>query len=316
MRLITASDNWRTGISRCLIESEVNSTRELADAAMQSRELPPLSLGLIQARFAAPQIFDARTMLLGLKSLPALRLRHFRRPARRGLHRCLPDQREQPVARVFAVAFLGTVLLRDDHDDAFLGQSLARKPHQAHGNIVRQRRRLADIEAKLYGGRHLVDVLAARAGGAYEGFREFGFADGDLVGDADHDPAYQDVKYFFASTLPCSTAGWSKASMPRRCAAMMVSNMKCIISSPRLSSLSLLTWIVRTGQPFFASVSPVARPSAATRSPMVLPANPASPASLASSPSMCGPIPALSTVMTVNSLSRGPPINNCSWLCW
>ena len=31
---------------------------------------------------------------------------------------------------------------------------------------------------------------------------------------------------------------------------------------------------------------------------------------------MRGPSPALATVTTVNNLSRGPPMNSCTWLCW
>ena len=38
--------------------------------------------------------------------------------------------------------------------------------------------------------------------------------------------------YLFASTLPDSTAGWSKGSTPNRCPARMVSSIKCIISAP------------------------------------------------------------------------------------
>ena len=68
-------------------------------------------------------------------------------------------------------------------------------------------------------------------------------------------------RYFFASTLPSSTAGWSKASTPSRCAAMIVSSMKCISNSPRLPRRACRYGCVRTGQPFFASVSAVARPS-------------------------------------------------------
>ena len=75
-------------------------------------------------------------------------------------------------------------------------------------------------------------------------------------------------------------------------------------------------WMVRTGQPFLASVSAVARPCAATRSPMVLPAKSGSPASCARSASMRGPRPAAPMVMTVNSLSRGPAMKSWSWLCW
>ena len=55
-----------------------------------------------------------------------------------------------------------------------------------------------------------------------------------------------------------------------------------------------------------ASVSAVARPCAATRSPMRLPAKPGSPARLASFSSMTGPSPATPVVITVKSLSFGP----------
>ena len=41
---------------------------------------------------------------------------------------------------------------------------------------------------------------------------------------------------------------------------MMVSSMKCIISSPSAASSSVSIEKVRTGQPFFAKVSAVARP--------------------------------------------------------
>ena len=41
---------------------------------------------------------------------------------------------------------------------------------------------------------------------------------------------------------------------------MMVSSMKCMSSSPRLASSSRSILIVRTGLPFLASVSAVARP--------------------------------------------------------
>src|SRR6202008_3722659 len=151
-------------------------------------------------------------------------------------------------------------------------------------------------------GGQLVDVLPARARRADEALLELAVVDADAVGDsqharepsADERPAksakrsYPPARYFFARILPSSTAGWSNGSTPIRCAAMIVSSMKCISNSPRLVSSSLSTWMVRTGQPFLASVSAVARPCAATRSPMVLPAKSGSPDSFARSASMRG----------------------------
>ena len=91
---------------------------------------------------------------------------------------------------------------------------------------------------------------------------------------------------------------------------MIVSSMKCINSAPRLVSSSVTTCMVRTGQPFFASVSAVARPCAAMRSPMVLPPRSVSPASFANSISKRGPAPGAGAVSTVNSLSRGPAMKS------
>src|SRR4029078_7890588 len=71
--------------------------------------------------FTPAQALDAGPMLLGLEPLLALGFRHLRRPARRGLHSSLPDEVEEPLARVLAIALLRPVLLRNDDNDAFLG---------------------------------------------------------------------------------------------------------------------------------------------------------------------------------------------------
>src|SRR5262249_54933065 len=98
--------------------------------------LPPLSL--VPAGLAAPQALDAGAMFLGFQPFATLRLGHFRRPSRRGSYRGLPDQREEPVARILAVTLLGPMLLCDDDNNAFLGQALACEAHQPHSDIVRQ----------------------------------------------------------------------------------------------------------------------------------------------------------------------------------
>ena len=75
---------------------------------------------------------------LALEPLLTLGFWHFRRPARLRPHRGLPDEVDQPLARVFTIALLRPVLLRDDDDDAFLGHPLAGKAHQANRDLVRQ----------------------------------------------------------------------------------------------------------------------------------------------------------------------------------
>ena len=167
-----------------------------------------------------------------------------------------------------------------------LGEPAAGEPHQPRAHVVRQRRRAAHVEAQLHRGRELVDVLPARPGGADEAApraRARRWLMDRVMRIMPATLQIQPFRYCFASTLPSSTAGWSNGSTPSRCAAMIVSSMKCISSSPRLVSSSCSMWMVRTGQPFLASVSAVARPCAATRSPMVLPAKSGSPASAARS---------------------------------
>src|SRR6478752_2961087 len=188
IRLTTASDSWRTGMVWA-IRSGCDFTgpsRPLRDKIRGFARYPrPVGRASIPG-FAAAQPLDGRAMLFPLQPLPALGLGHFRWAAWGGLHRRLADQREQPVPRITAVAFLGAMLLGDDHDDALFGQSLARKTHQPQSDIVRQRGRVARIKAKLHSRRHLVDVLASGAGRAHKGFRKLGLVDGDRGGDLDN----------------------------------------------------------------------------------------------------------------------------------
>src|SRR5215475_9278424 len=110
---------------------------------------------------------------------------------------------------------------------------------------------MSHIEAQLNRGCELVDVLPAGARRTDEAFLDFAFVDFNAWGDADH--GYAPVRYLFASTLPSSTAGWSNGSTPSRCAAMIVSSMNCIKSSPNLASSRRSIMMVRNGQPFLAS---------------------------------------------------------------
>src|SRR6185312_9632523 len=118
--------------------------------------------GSIQPRLALAQVLDARAALFRLQPLALGRFRHFGLAPDRRLHRRLPDQVEQALARLGAVARLVAVLLRHDDDDAVLGQAVAGERHQANGDVIRQRRRASRVEAQLHRRRHLVDVLPAR----------------------------------------------------------------------------------------------------------------------------------------------------------
>ena len=58
---------------------------------------------------------------------------------------------------------------------------LAGEPLEPRAHVVGQRRRAARVEAQLHGGRHLVDVLPARAGGADEAFLALALVDADTA---------------------------------------------------------------------------------------------------------------------------------------
>ena len=47
-------------------------------------------------------------------------------------------------------------------------------------------RRSIDVESELHRGRHFVDVLPARSGGADEPLLDLAFVDGERVGDLNH----------------------------------------------------------------------------------------------------------------------------------
>jgi hypothetical protein len=131
-------------------------------------------------------MLNAGTALLAFYSAFA---RGSRRPGRAALYRddcCLPDQIDEPIERILAIARLGAVALRDDDKNAVVGQPRAGEALQALADVVRQRRRVPHIEAKLDCGGKLVDVLAAWPRGAHEGFLDFTLVDGDVGSDVNH----------------------------------------------------------------------------------------------------------------------------------
>jgi hypothetical protein len=86
---------------------------------------------------------------------------------------CLADQGDQFLQRVGAVALLGAVALGLDDNDTVLGQPVSGQFLKAYRDIGRDVGREARVKAQLDGGRQLVDVLAAGAGGANEGLVQF-----------------------------------------------------------------------------------------------------------------------------------------------
>ena len=181
MRLTIDSDNWRTGMKFDLIRAQA----DFIGAAWR-----PRGKGGSYARYSRLGLPPRRLLMAERCFLPSMRFRFWafgtlvarRGTGRTAAWRIRSNSRSRASARL---RVLVAVALRDDDDDAFLGQPLAGKPHQPHGHVVGQRRRMAHVEAQLHRRRHLVDVLPARPGRAHEAFRQFGVVDRDGVGDAE-----------------------------------------------------------------------------------------------------------------------------------
>ena len=77
------------------------------------------------------------------------------------LLRGFSHKRDQTLARVPAVLFLGAKTARIDDENSIPGNPAAAQSQQAPANIFRQGSRAGDIESKLDGGRHTIDILAA-----------------------------------------------------------------------------------------------------------------------------------------------------------
>ena len=126
---------------------------------------------------------------------PALLARQCwpRGPARPWRRRCLPDKRGKPLTGVGAVALLGAITLRDEDQHAILGHAPATELDEALKNIGGKRGRARRVEAKLHGGRHLVDVLTAGTRRKHEALLDFLLGDFDLRcnPDACHAPRFR-----------------------------------------------------------------------------------------------------------------------------
>jgi D-alanyl-D-alanine carboxypeptidase len=77
--------------------------------------------------------------------------------------------------------------LGGDHQHAVFGEQAARQGFHAALQKIRQSR-CQDIETQFNGGRYLVDVLPARAGGADKVFLDIGGVQDYRIGDPDHGP--------------------------------------------------------------------------------------------------------------------------------
>src|SRR5882724_6856374 len=145
------------------------------------------NLKTLLERWVSPaQALDRGAALFGVEPALARAGGRFGRPARTRRHRGAANQVEQAFARVLAIALLGAMALRADHQHALAREASAGKPLEPRAHVVGKARRAAHVEAKLHRARKLVDVLPARARGADEVLLELVLADADGRGDANH----------------------------------------------------------------------------------------------------------------------------------
>src|SRR5215510_281469 len=141
---------------------------------------------LIHLRLGLAQALDTRAALLAFQPSRPRGFCRLGRSPRLRRDRGLADQVDQALQRVVAVALLGAVALRRDDHHAIVGEPAAGQPFEPRAHRVGQRWRVAHVEAQLYGGRDLVDILPARTRGADEALLDLALVDGDRIGDADH----------------------------------------------------------------------------------------------------------------------------------
>src|SRR3954470_12220778 len=141
---------------------------------------------LLRGWLGLPQALDGGTALLGVQPALARARGRFGGAPRNRRYRCAPDQIDETVARVLAVALLGAMALCADDQHAVAGEAAAGEALEPGAHVIGKVGRAAHIETKLDGARDLVDVLPARPRGADEAFIQLVVVDGDAAGDADH----------------------------------------------------------------------------------------------------------------------------------
>src|SRR5262249_17960777 len=144
-----------------------------------------LALAVVTGGGAA-QLLDRGAPRLGLQA-PALgRSTGSGGPARGRRRDGAAGQLGPSIQRIPAAALLRAVARGGDDEDAVAGQPAAREPLGALAHSGRQRGRMAQVETQLHRRRHLVDILAARAGGANKTLLDLAFVEQDRPGYRKH----------------------------------------------------------------------------------------------------------------------------------
>ena len=112
--------------------------------------------------------------------------RGYRSATRFDRPRCFAYQLDEARHRIGAIAALRPETLCRNDDVAARGSARPCKPQEPCTYAVGKRTGMSGVEPQLDGSRHLVDVLASRAGGPYESLLDLRFVERDLIVDSYH----------------------------------------------------------------------------------------------------------------------------------
>src|SRR3977135_371384 len=107
-------------------------------------------LALLHRRLDLPQALDGGAALLRFDPALARAPGGLGRPARNRRHGRALDQFDEAIERVRAVALLGAVALRGDHQHALACQSPAGEALEPDAHVAGEVRRAAHVEAELH----------------------------------------------------------------------------------------------------------------------------------------------------------------------
>ena len=139
----------------------------------------------------APGLFLLAPVAFGFEPARARGGGGFRFPATLRRHGRFAEERDEAVERVLAVLLLRSEAACVEHEHAFARHAFSRKADQTPLYALRETGRGHDVEPKLDGGRHLVDVLPAGSRRANEREVNLGLIKNDVFGDLYHEGLHE-----------------------------------------------------------------------------------------------------------------------------
>lgn len=139
----------------------------------------------------APGLFLLAPVALGFEPARARGRCGFSFPAALRRHGRFAEERNKAVERVLSVLLLRSEAACVEHEHAFARHAFSRKPDQTSLYAIRETGRGHDVEPKLDGSRHLVDVLPAGSRRANKREVNLGLIKNDVLGDLYHEGLHE-----------------------------------------------------------------------------------------------------------------------------